>query len=130
LRIVRAVTGPRTLDLDRFRRALESERERLRDAVGAVHHDGSLLEETGDLAIGSGDHLADSATETYLRELDGGLEENAEHLLVEIEAALQRIEEGTYGLCSECGRPIGEERLEAVPYATLCIDDKRALERS
>jgi DnaK suppressor protein len=124
------VTGPRTLVLDRFRRALESERERLRHAVGAVHHDGSLLEETGDLAIGSGDHLADSATETYLRELDGGLEENAEHLLVEIEAALQRIEDGSYGLCSECGRPIGEERLEAVPYATLCIDDKRALERS
>jgi RNA polymerase-binding protein DksA len=119
-----------SLDLEHYRRALEGERERLRHAVGAVHHDGSLLDETGDLAIGSGDHLADSATETYLRELDGGLEENAEHLLVEIEAALGRIEDGTYGLCVACGRPIGEERLEAVPYATLCIDDKRALERS
>lgn len=122
--------GPPTLDLDRFRQALESERERLIHAAGAVHHDGSLLEETGDLAIGSGDHLADSASETYLRELDGGLEENAAHLLVEIDAALQRIEDGTYGLCAACGRPIGEERLDAVPYATLCIDDKRALERS
>jgi RNA polymerase-binding protein DksA len=119
-----------SLDLEHYRRALESERERLRHAVGAVHHDGSLLDETGDLAIGSGDHLADSASETYLRELDGGLEENAEHLLVEIEAALGRIEDGTYGLCVACGRPIGEERLEALPYATLCIDDKRALERS
>jgi len=118
------------LDVDRFRRALESERDRLRHAVHAVHHDGSLLEETGDLAIGSGDHIADSATETYLRELDGGLEENAEHLLVEIEAALDRIGDGTYGLCTTCGRPIGEERLEAIPYATLCIEDKRALERS
>ena len=117
------------LDVDRFRRVLETERDRLRHAVHAVHHDGSLLEETGDLAIGSGDHLADSASETYLRELDGGLEENAEHLLVEIEAALGRIDEGTYGLCTNCGRPIGEERLEAVPYATLCIEDKRALER-
>jgi RNA polymerase-binding protein DksA len=119
-----------SLDLEHYRRALESERERLRHAVGAVHHDGSLLDETGDLAIGSGDHLADSASETYLRELDGGLEENAEHLLVEIEAALGRIEDGTYGFCVACGRPIGEERLEALPYATLCIDDKRALERS
>jgi RNA polymerase-binding transcription factor len=116
-------------DVDRFRETLESERARLRHAVQAVHHDGSLLEETGDLAIGSGDHLADSASETYMRELDEGLEENAEHLLVEIEAALERIEAGTYGLCSVCGRPIGEERLEAVPYATLCIDDKRAEER-
>ena len=121
------MTGP---DFERYRRVLESERDRLLHAVHAVHHDGSLLEETGDLAIGSGDHIADSATETYLREIDGGLEENAEHLLVEIDAALGRIDDGSYGLCSVCGRPIGEERLEAVPYATLCIDDKRALERS
>ena len=117
-------------DLEHFRRVLESERDRLLHAVRAVHHDGSLLEETGDLAIGSGDHIADSATETYLREIDGGLEENAAHLLVEIDAALGRLADGSYGLCSVCGRPIGEERLEAVPYATLCIDDKRALGRS
>jgi DnaK suppressor protein len=116
------------VDLDRFRRVLEGERERLRHARQAVHHDGSLLEESGDLAIGSGDHIADSATDTYMRELDGGLEENAEHLLVEIEAALGRIADGTYGLCSACGRAITVERLEAVPYATLCLDDKRALE--
>jgi DnaK suppressor protein len=119
-----------TLDLARFRSVLESERDRLLHARQAVHHDGSLLEETGDLAIGSGDHLADSATETYLRELDEGLEENAEHVLDAISAALGRIEDGTYGVCSACGGPIGEGRLEAVPYATLCIEDKRALERS
>jgi RNA polymerase-binding transcription factor len=118
------------LDLERFRSVLESERDRLLHARQAVHHDGSLLEETGDLAIGSGDHIADSATETYLRELDEGLEENADHVLVAIDEALRRIEDGTYGLCSACGGPIGEERLEAVPYATLCIEDKRALERS
>jgi RNA polymerase-binding protein DksA len=117
------------LDVDRFRQTLESERARLRHALQAVHHDGSLLEETGDLAIGAGDHLADSASETYMRELDGGLEENAGHLLVEIDAALARIEAGTYGLCSVCGREIGEERLEAIPYATLCIEHKRAQER-
>ena len=118
------------LDFERYRRALEAERERLRHAAKAVHHEGSLLEETGDLAIGSGDHLADSATETYLRELDGGLEETAGHVLLEIEDALARIDDGTYGVCSACGGPIGEERLEAVPYATLCIEDKRAVERS
>ena len=117
------------IDVDRFRRALESERDRLRHALQAVHHDGSLLDESGDLAIGSGDHIADSATETYMRELDNGLEENAEHLLAEIDAALGRIDDGTYGLCVNCGKPIGEERLEAIPYATLCIDDKRAQER-
>jgi RNA polymerase-binding protein DksA len=118
-----------SLDVDRFRELLENERARLQHAMGAVHHDGSLLEETGDLAIGSGDHLADSASETYMRELDEGLEENAEHVLAEIEAALARIDAGTYGFCAVCGRQIDEERLEAIPYATLCIDDKRAQER-
>lgn len=116
------------LDLQHFRSLLETERERLRHARGAVHHEGSLLEETGDLAIGSGDHIADSATETYMRELDEGLEENADNILGEIEAALSRIDDGTYGLCASCGKPIAPERLEAVPYATLCIEDKRAQE--
>ncbi len=118
-----------TIDLDHFRRELEAERDRLAAARDGVNHEGSLMDETGDLSIGSGDHIADSASETYMRELDGGLEENADHLLAEVEAALTRIEDGSYGTCSVCGKPIGEERLEAVPYATLCIDDKRALGR-
>jgi DnaK suppressor protein len=119
-----------TLDLDLFRQVLEHERSRLRSARESVDHDGSLDDETGDLASGAGDHLADHATETFMRELDAGLEENVEHLLSEIEGALGRIEEGTYGTCVVCGRTIDEERLRAVPYATLCIDDKRARERS
>lgn len=117
------------LDLDRFRSELHSERERLTAALEAVNHEGSLSDETGDLSTGPGDHLADNATETFMRELDEGLEDNAEHLLAEIEAALERIDKGTYGICVVCGRPIGEERLEALPYATLCIDDKRKQER-
>ena len=119
-----------SIDLDRFRLELESEQARLTHALAVVHHGSSLTEETGDLAIGSADHLADSATDTLMRELDDGLEENAEHILEEIAGALRRIDDGTYGVCVACGKPIGEERLEAVPYATLCIDDKRALERS
>jgi DnaK suppressor protein len=119
-----------SIDLDRFRTALEAEQDRLRHALTVVNHEGSLIEESGDLAVGSGDHIADSATDTFMRELDEGLEENAEHILEEIEGALRRIDDGTYGTCVVCGRPIGEERLEAVPYATLCIDDRRARERA
>jgi RNA polymerase-binding protein DksA len=118
-----------TPDLDYFRQALEDERARLRYARDGINHDGSLADETGDLALGPGDHLADHATETFMRELDGGLEENADHLLAEIDAALARIDAGTYGTCVVCGRTIDEERLRAVPYATLCIDDKRAQEQ-
>jgi RNA polymerase-binding protein DksA len=119
-----------SIDVDAFRTRLERDRERLVHARATVNHTSSLLEETGDLAIGAGDHLADSATETFMRELDDGLGENADHVLAEIDAALQRIDEGSFGTCVVCGGPIGEERLEAVPYATLCIDDKRALERA
>lgn len=118
-----------TLDLARIRKELEEERRRLTMALATVNHDGSISEETGDLATGPGDGLADHATDTFMRELDEGLEENAERLLAEIEAALARIDDGTYGTCVVCGRPISEDRLVAVPYATLCLDDKRAQER-
>jgi RNA polymerase-binding protein DksA len=118
-----------TVDLEQIRSELESERQRLRDAIEAVNHRGSITEETGDLSVGQDDHIADTASETFMRELDGGLEENAEHLLAKIEGALERMDAGTYGTCLVCGRPIDDERLQAVPYATLCIDDKRAQER-
>lgn len=119
-----------SVDLDVARQTLELERERLRSLRERIEHDGSQADETGELASGPGDHLADHATETFMRELDEGLEENVEHLLAEIDAALERIDDGTYGICVVCGRPIDAERLQAVPYATLCIDDKRARERS
>jgi DnaK suppressor protein len=119
-----------TLDFDRFRSDLETERARLTAALTTVNHKGSLDEETGDLSSGPGDHLGDHGTDTFMRELDNGLEENAEHLIEEIDAALGRIENGTYGACAVCGRPIDEERLEALPYARLCIDDARRLARS
>ena len=61
----------------------------------------------------------------YDRELDQGLEEGAQQTLVEIDAALARIEDGTYGICEVCGKPIGADRLRAIPWARLCIDDQR-----
>jgi DnaK suppressor protein len=115
-----------TLDLAEIREELESERGRLRGAIEAVNHTGSLAEETGDLSIGQDDHIADSASDTFMRELDDGLEENAEHLLGKVEEALQRLDDGTYGTCAVCGDRIPEERLHAVPYATMCLDDARA----
>jgi RNA polymerase-binding protein DksA len=127
--ILRPVSGAGTrLDLDHFRGELKKELEQLKSARASVNHLGSLIEETGDLSTGA-DELADNATETYMRELDEGLGENADHLIAEIQAALARIEDGSYGTCIVCGKPIDAERLEAVPYATLCIDDKRAQER-
>ena len=66
---------------------------------------------------------------TVDREIDYSLEENESAVLAAIDAALARIDDGTYGRCERCGQEIEEERLEALPYATLCIDDKRREER-
>jgi RNA polymerase-binding protein DksA len=114
------------LDTDRFRTMLEDERGRVVAAIDNLHneHPGSISDETGEDAVYD-NHLADTATETYDRELDYSLEENSEHVLAEIDAALKRIDDGTYGQCTNCGTQIPEERLEARPYATLCIECQR-----
>jgi DnaK suppressor protein len=120
------------IDTDVFRTRLETERERVRAAVQFLHEDNShsLKDETGEInASGADNHLGDTASATYDRELEQGLEEGAEELLGKIDAALRRIDDGTYGICENCGQPIGEERLEAMPWATLCIDCKRREER-
>ena len=86
-------------------------------------------EGVGELNSAAGDqHLADHASDLVDLEVDQSLAENAENVIGEIDAALWRIEGGTYGTCAVCGAAIPEERLEAIPYATLCLDDKRRQE--
>jgi RNA polymerase-binding protein DksA len=119
-------------DTEAFRTRLETERDRVRGAIQFLQEDNShsLEDETGEInASGADNHPGDTASATYDRELELGLEEGAEDVLAKIEAALKRIDDGTYGTCENCGQPIGEERLEAMPWATLCIDDKRREER-
>jgi DnaK suppressor protein len=120
------------LEVEQFRGALLERRRQVVEAIEYLHKEnrGSLEEETGDLVAGGPDqHLADIATETVDREIDYTLEEHDERLLGEIDAALKRIEDGTYGTCVNCGAQISPERLEAMPWATLCIDCKRKEER-
>jgi RNA polymerase-binding protein DksA len=116
------------VDVERFKELLVEERRRVVDAIEYLHKEnpGSIEEETDDET--TDDHIAETATVTLDREIDYTLEENSEHLLAEIEGALKRIEEGTYGVCVNCGKPIAEERLAAIPWATYCIDCKRLLE--
>jgi RNA polymerase-binding protein DksA len=116
-------------ETDRFRDALLEERKRVEAALENLHEEtaGSLSEESGE-ETAYDNPLADTATETYDRELDYTLEENSGHVLAEIDAALKRIDEGTYGICTNCGKEIPVDRLEALPWATLCIDCQRGLE--
>lgn len=120
-----------SVDTEHFRAALLEERQRVEHAIATLRaeHPGSLddeVEEVNDSA--SGDHLADAATATLGREIDYTLGDNAEQVLSEIDAALKRMDEGTYGICTNCGTEIPAERLEANPWASLCIDCKRRAE--
>lgn len=118
------------IDTDHFRERLLDERKRVVAAIQNLQddHSGTLSDEAGE-ETAYDNHLADTATETYDRELDYTLEENSEHVLADIDAALKRIEDGTYGTCTNCGKQIAPERLEARPWATLCIDCQRERER-
>jgi DnaK suppressor protein len=115
-------------DLESRRAELLALRDRLLATAEGIIPD---EDDSGEINTAAGDqHLADHASDMLEREMDWSLEENAEHILAEIETALARIEEGTYGTCVVCGEAIPEERLAAVPYATLCVRDKRQEERS
>ena len=117
-------------DTERFRTLLEEERKRVQDAIENLHQEnpGSIADET-DEAPYQGNHMGDVASATLDREMASTLEDNSTHVLDAIDAALARIEAGTFGLCERCGKPMDPERLEALPWATLCIEDKRKQER-
>ena len=120
-----------SVDTEHFRSVLLEERERVQKAIAGLRddHPGSLDEEVEEIAATSDNHLAETATATLDREIDYTLGENAEQVLGEIDAALKRIDDGTYGTCARCGQQIAPERLEAYPWASLCIDDARKAER-
>jgi DnaK suppressor protein len=117
-------------DTERFRGMLLEERARVARAIDNLHREtpGSIEDQTGE-ETQFDNHLGDTATVTYEREMDYTLEENSEAVLAAIDRALARIEDGTYGTCQRRGEQISEERLEALPWAELCIDCKREVER-
>jgi DnaK suppressor protein len=111
-----------------FRTLLESERDRLVSALATMREDG---QRTMDEEVGvPGGVGADTASFTFERELGTGLEEGAQQSLDQIDHALARLDDGTYGTCERCGKAIGRERLLARPSATLCIDDQRLAGRA
>ncbi len=74
-------------------------------------------------------HMADIGSDNYEQEFTLSLLQNDEGTLDSIESALERIEDGVYGLCEECESPISKTRLNAIPYASLCIRCAQKLEQ-
>ena len=85
-----------------------------------------LIRDSGD---GAGDDQADAGSKTFEREHEMSLANNARDMLQQVEHALDRLANGTYGTCDTCATPIGKGRLQAFPRATLCLSCKQAEER-
>ena len=120
-----------TIETEHFRTLLLEERGRVERAIANLRedHPGRIDEEIEEVGGTQDNHLAETATATLDREIDYTLEENSIRMLTAIDAALKRMDEGAYGTCTNCGREILAERLEAYPWASLCIDCKRQSER-
>ncbi|MEU1331848.1 TraR/DksA family transcriptional regulator [Streptomyces sp. NPDC005865] len=106
---------------------LQSESLRLRSEIAASEEAlAGLMRDSGD---GAGDDEADTGTKNITREHEMSLAANAREMLEQTERALERLDAGTYGLCENCGNPIGKARMQAFPRATLCVECKQKQER-
>jgi RNA polymerase-binding transcription factor DksA len=112
-------------DLQAYRRRLEGElaeltgqRRDLEEATGT-----SISEASGE--VGFDEEYSDAGSYTFERERDLSLVDNVNDLIEKVQRALGRIDDGSYGRCEVCGNPIEAERLDALPYTTLCLVDAR-----
>ena len=112
-------------DLQAYRRRLEAELDELRGQRADLEESTgvSLADATGE--VGFDEEFADTGSFTFARERDLSLVGNAKDLIDKVEHALARIEAGSFGRCEGSGAAIEAERLDALPYATLCLADAR-----
>ena len=105
---------------DRYRAALETERARLLEDIGEA------IEAPDQMTYGS---QAAAASQVFEQQRDLALRDRAVQHLALVDAAIARLEDGSYGTCVRCGQPIPEGRLEALPWAAHCIDCQTAVDR-
>ena len=106
---------------------ISKELDRLRKELAVVEQEmDALIQESGE---GAGDDQADAGTKTFEREHEMSLVINARDMVLQTERALARIDAKSYGMCEECGAPIGKARLQVFPRATLCMICKQKEER-
>jgi RNA polymerase-binding protein DksA len=110
---------------------LEAERERLSEELEAIEEHLPEVEQISVDTSGAYDEdLADVASDTFEREKGIAIENSVHDLLEQVEEALGRIEDGTFGVCEMCAQPIHPDRLRALPYARLCINCKAREEQA
>ncbi len=120
-----------TVNVEKMRKKILAERERLeRSHARITDQGGAMSDSVSELAQVDPNHPGDVGSEMFEREKDVALHANVEGMLAQIDDALAKMDAGTYGICDRCGEPIAPARLEALPYATLCIDCQSYIEIS
>ncbi|CAL9423929.1 TraR/DksA family transcriptional regulator [Streptomyces sp. enrichment culture] len=114
-------------EVEEARGELQSEADRLRTEIDSSERSlQGMMRDSGD---GAGDDEADTGSKNITREHELALAATAREVLTQTERALERLDAGTYGLCENCGKPIGKARMQAFPRATLCVECKQKQER-
>jgi RNA polymerase-binding transcription factor DksA len=120
------------MDTDLARQRLADERDRLA-GVRATFDEEGLTEQSENDSVGElssyDQHQADMGTETFEREKDLSILEQVEAELADVDHAMRRLDEGTYGTCEVCGKVIPDERLEAMPATRFCLEHQAEAER-
>jgi RNA polymerase-binding protein DksA len=118
-------------DLKEFKKIVLKKKEEILDDFQHISNDTlrkSQKEASGDIS-GYTYHMADVASDNYDREFSLGLASNERKFLNELDEALNRIEDGTFGICDDCRGQITKIRLKAVPSARLCIKCQQKKEK-
>src|ERR671922_49220 len=117
-------------ELDELRERLLAEQVELQEQLATIEEQ-SFATSQSDISgeVSFDEENADAGTFTFERERDLSIENNVRDLIAKIDRALIRMDDGTYGFCSRCGKPIEKARLKALPYADLCIKDAQAQAR-
>jgi RNA polymerase-binding transcription factor DksA len=118
-------------ELAQFRAMLQKQLELVQGNLNALAGDNlkrSPLDSTGDISSHS-THMADHGTDNFDRELALSLASSRQDSIYEIEDAIRRIDEGEYGTCQSCGKPVERPRLKALPFAKKCVACQSAAER-
>jgi RNA polymerase-binding protein DksA len=117
-------------ELEEFRARLQEERAELENQLTTIE-ESSFAAPQSDLSgeVSFDEENADAGTFTFERERDLSIENNVRDLMQKIDAALKRLDDGTFGICVRCGKPIEKARLKALPYVELCIKDAQAQNR-
>jgi len=117
-------------ELEDLRKRLVEERDELQRQLTTIEET-SFAASQSDMSgeVSFDEENADAGTFTFERERDLSIENNVRDLMRKIDRALARMDGGTYGVCSRCGKPIEKARMKALPYVDLCIKDAQAQTR-